>query len=171
MSGPVPKRSDGKVRHVKAQDMPLKVDAVESQNPYDAPLNENGTPRWEPEVMLVFESFAKSGQSQFYEPSDWAQVHILMEALDRELKPQFVGMQTLPDGSNRPMTKKVPIKGATLNAIRSWMAALLASEGDRRRIQLELERANRVGPTAASNISEGQAKVLDLKARLSGGGK
>lgn len=165
VTGPVPKREAARVR--KNSPKPFTTEAGRgAPNPYTPPVDEDGNPVWERETLLFFESFEKSGQSRFYEATDWAQLYILCVALDREIKPQFVGMQNLVDGSTRPMIKRMPIKGATLNALRSWNSALLAAEGDRRRIQLELEKANIPSDGAGSNVSEARQKVTDIRSRM-----
>lgn len=141
-----------------------------------APFEPNES--WHPIAMMTWESLENSGQSAFYEESDWATAYFLCEAMSRELDPQFIGMQTLPTeytlnhqgksqiirrGGTVPIEGYVAIKGASLTAFRAFMTALNMTEVDRRRISLELEsgRVGEDGPTA------GQAAVLQLAEKLS----
>ena len=45
-----------------------------------------------PAARRWFESLAESGQSAFYEPSDWATAYVLAETMSRELRPRVVGV-------------------------------------------------------------------------------
>jgi hypothetical protein len=82
-----------------------------------------------------FRSLAGSGQAQFYEASDWAAAVVLAESMSRELNPQPV---VTKDG-DVTMVSMAP-KAASVAAWLKGMSALLATEGDRRRAAIELER-------------------------------
>lgn len=99
-----------------------------------------GNPRWHPVALAWYESLKLSGQSTFYEPSDWAFALILGETLSRELRPQVIGMSHDREGDAEPLMSEVPIRGASLTSIMRGMSLLLVSEGDRRRLKLEIER-------------------------------
>lgn len=92
---------------------------------------------WHPVARRWYESLADSGQSRFYEPSDWATAYLLAESISRDLKPQVVGIH--PE-TGRPVRAAIPLKGASLAAYLRAMTALMVTEGDRRRARLELER-------------------------------
>ncbi len=84
--GPVPKRSDQRRR----TNEPVRpIDHVESgsTSPSGPPADET----WHPVAFAWYESLAKSGQSTFYEPSDWATAFLIAESMSRDLNPQFVG--------------------------------------------------------------------------------
>jgi hypothetical protein len=81
---------------------------------------------WAPAATRWYESLAESGQSYFYEPSDWAQAWVWAEMLSRVL------MQ-----GDRPSAQ----------LIMAWSAGateLLTTEGARRRMRMELERTKAV---------------------------
>jgi hypothetical protein len=72
-----------------------------------------------------FDSLAESGQSRFYEPSDWATARVLAEVLSRALS----------------------ARKTTAALIERWQAGateLLTTEGARRRARMELERHSTV---------------------------
>lgn len=93
-------------------------------------------PDWHPVARAWYQSLAESGQSDFYEPSDWAVARLVAESMSRDLKPQIVG--TTEDGT--PIAFSRPINGASLRAYLGAFASLLVTEGDRRRARLELEK-------------------------------
>jgi hypothetical protein len=120
-------------------------------------------PAWEPMTISFWESFARSGQAVFYEPSDWMTAYYLMEVLDRWLKPQDVKVGqrgSLKDESGGGDVeyifepKIVAIPGSVLNSILKGLTALMATEGDRRRLHIELERkaARDAAATGAANV-------------------
>lgn len=105
--------------------------------------------RWHPLAQYLWESFTHSGQSLYYQPTDWALASFVCETISRELLPQIIGTREWEttefiDGSQvttrrkEPIWGPAPVKGATLSAIMKSATALMATEGDRRRLQLEL---------------------------------
>lgn len=77
--------------------------------------------RWHPAAKAWYESLADSGQSKFYEPSDWQTARIAAEILTRAL------------AGGR----------GTVTLFERWQVQateLLTTEGARRRVRMELER-------------------------------
>lgn len=128
--GPPPKRSDQRRRRNKP-DVP--VDKAPAAAVVEVPPADE---RWHSAARGWYESLARSGQSAFYEPSDWATAYLIAESMSRDLKPQFVGV----DGEGEPIVKAIPMRGASLAAYLKAMTALMVTEGDRRRARLELQR-------------------------------
>lgn len=93
-------------------------------------------PKWHNVAKRWFNSLKLSGQSVYYEPSDWATAFLIAESISRDLEPQFVGFTE--DGD--VIKEQLPLKGASLTAYLRAMSALMVTEGDRRRVRLELER-------------------------------
>jgi hypothetical protein len=87
----------------------------------------------------------KSGQAEFYEPSDWATAQIWAELISKTLQ------------SGKPSSMLIA-------AWSSEAANLLTTEGSRRRMRMELERAK--GPDADQQRASGT--IVDLRRRLSG---
>lgn len=130
MPGPPPKRSSQR-RRVNKPVIPVTVadGAVEVV----VPVADEG---WHPVARGWFESLAGSGQSAFYEPSDWAVAVLVAESMSREL---------WGDG---------PVSGAALMAWLRAMTALMVTEGDRRRLRLELERRRDDDGDEVGGVSE-----------------
>ena len=116
----------------------------------------DGMSGWHPIVRDWYESLAASGQSEFYEPSDWMTARLLAEAMSRELSPQPMTVMT----ESGPDVKMVslPPKGASLSAWFKAMSSLLVTEGDRRRMQVELARES-----VESEEVEQPSSVTDIR--------
>lgn len=114
--GPVPKRSDERIRRNKPE---TPVEKIEIQGDVVAP----GLGLVDPHPMIVdfYASLRDSAQAKFYEPSDWQFARVTMHFLDQQVK------------SSRP-------SGQTLATLSSMLTELLVSEGSRRRVRLEVER-------------------------------
>jgi hypothetical protein len=125
------------------------VDEETGRTRYEQEALDEPVPAWEPITISFWESFARSGQSIFYEPTDWMTAYALMEVLDRWLKPQEVKVGQI--GSDRDAggggdvtylfeNRIIAMPGGTLTAILKGLSSLMATEGDRRRLRIELER-------------------------------
>ena len=148
--GPIPKRSDQRRRR-NAPARPVKKAPAAS-------LTKSGRPpcntKWHPVARRWYMSLEDSGQSKFYEPSDWALAYLLAESISRELKPQPVFN---PMTGEKITEVERPPKGASLAAWLKGMTSLLVTEGDRRRLQIELYQ-----PAVAEG--ETPAPVTDMRA-------
>lgn len=119
VKGPIPKRSTEGHRITQARKFehgvePVNViaDKVEPPEP---------DPGWHPIAMKLWESVKQSTFTRYYEPSDWI---ILYSACD--------------DLSNY---KKQERRSPTmLAAVNTMLTSLLLTEGDRRRVQIEINR-------------------------------
>lgn len=85
---------------------------------------------WHPIALMVWESLAQSGQSDFYQQSDWAFAYNLCEELSLYKKPR-----TYADGTEYHKRSPEMLKG-----LLSAMSALLMTEADRRRVRIELQQ-------------------------------
>jgi hypothetical protein len=128
--GPIPKRSEER-RRVNKDDGPALIQAP-AGSPEDAPDLPDPDPLWHPIAADWYLSLRESGQSAFYEPSDWAMAryaaHVMSQVLLSERGPN----------------------GQLVAALNSVMSSLLTTEGDRRRARMELERKKPDGPKLAS---------------------
>ena len=116
--GPVPKRIEERLGHMSSADKEA-VERVPLTGAVVAPPVDDA---WHPIALRWYESLADSGQAQFYEPSDWATAAYLAEAMSRNL---HAGQR---------------FSAQLFAAVMSGMSNLLVTEGDRRRVRLELER-------------------------------
>jgi hypothetical protein len=118
MHGPVPNREDQRVRR-NIPEVPIEKVPVFGE--VEVPQLDFPDPRIHPIAMDWYKSLAKSGQAQFYEPSDWQQARIVAYFLDDLLS------------ASKPSSMM-------LATLQSMMASLLVTEGDRRRMRIEIER-------------------------------
>ena len=116
--GPVPKRIEERLGHVSSADKEA-VERVPVTGTVVVPAADEA---WHPIARRWYDSLPGSGQAQFYEPSDWATAAYLAEAMSRNL---HAGQR---------------FSAQLFAAVMSGMSNLLVTEGDRRRVRLELER-------------------------------
>lgn len=128
--GPIPKRSEERRRRNK-DDGPDLVQAP-SGSPEDLPDLPEPDALWHPIAADWYLSLRGSGQSAFYEPSDWAMARYAAHVMSQVL-----------------LSDRGP-NGQLVAALNSVMSSLLTTEGDRRRARLELERKKPAGPKLAS---------------------
>jgi len=119
---PVPKHSSERRRRNKDAEPTRAPSSGEAKPP---PASRD----WHPVAREWFQSLKKSGQSVFYEQSDWATAKVWAEMLSRQLE------------SGRPSSQMMA----------AWHSAaqeLLTTEGSRRRVRVELERVEDAGEDA-----------------------
>lgn len=117
-------------------------------------------PAWHPVAHQAYWSLAKSGQVIFMEPSDWSTAYALCETLSRELKPKPIVVDDGGDEGTHIEWVIQPVNGAVLNAFLKGWASLMATEGDRRRLRIELERKKRIEAAAGDETT-----VIDIVQR------
>lgn len=131
--GPVPKRSDQRRRRNVSDPVSSIARGADVVAP---PADES----WHPIARRWFESLSLSGQSVFYEASDWAHAEYVAEAMSRNLNAGRFSAQLFA-------------------AVLSGMTELLTTEGARRRARLEIEQDTGLAPVAQ----------IDWRARASAG--
>lgn len=111
--GPAPKREDQRRRRNKTEPVDRAVSDGVVRGPDLVGQHKAAAKRW-------YEALRRSGQSQFFEPSDWAYAQdIVCTAIDAYIeKPSAMMLQSL----------------------NSAMSSLLVTESDRRRLRVELQR-------------------------------
>lgn len=119
--GPVPKRAAQRHGHRTKAELE-QVQRAPGASVVDRPAADPG---WHEIARDWYESLAGSGQSAFYEPSDWATARYVAEAMSRNLAAGRFSAQLFA-------------------AVLSGATSLLVTEGDRRRLRIELERAGAV---------------------------
>jgi hypothetical protein len=123
MPGPIPKRSELRRRTNVVEGL----QRVPGAKVVRVPAAVKG---WHPIALAWYRSLAKSGQSAFYEPSDWQTARLLADQMSRLL---------LSDEPN----------AALLRAILDASRDLMTTEGQRRRLRLELVRDQEQGDPLA----------------------
>lgn len=122
MPGPPPKRQDQRRRRNKDENG-LKVVELPSGNTSNGKVP-RVSPGWHPLMKDWFRSLKTSGQSVFYQDSDWQTARLLAEIMSQELN---------GEGG---------VKASTLAEFNRAAAALLTTEGERRRLRVELQAAD-----------------------------
>lgn len=139
-SGPPPSRSDQRRRR-NAPD-PALGEITKADGAVRVPIPP-APEHWHDLAVELYESLEHSGQSHFYERSDWATALIVCESLSRDLRAQPLidadGKAVL-DVNGQPIMRRLPLRGASLSAYLRALQSLMATEGDRRRLRLELQR-------------------------------
>ena len=121
MAGPVPKRDDERIRRNKP-DVP--TDIIEMIGSVEVPALGIDDPH--PMVYDLYYSLQESGQAKYYEPSDWQFARFTMHFVNELLH------------QGRP-------SAMMLQQVNSMLSNLLLTEGDRRRVRLEVERETAEG--------------------------
>ncbi|MEU7905873.1 hypothetical protein [Actinoplanes sp. NPDC049118] len=114
--GPVPNRSDDLARPRERKGSDIVSVTKGLSRPASAPMPD---PQWHPIARQLWDALAVSGQADFYEQSDWAMAFSLCDDLSHY----------------KNSTKR---SGQMLQTIYSAMERLLVTEGDRRRVRIEL---------------------------------
>lgn len=130
--GPVGKRVDQ--RHGHRSEAENAVDRAPGGSVAKPPPAKKN---WHPIARSWYRSLAKSGQHHFYEASDWATAVLIAESISRDLNPQVVG---IAEKTGEVVKDEIPLKGASLAAYLKAMGNLLVTEGDRRRMRVELDK-------------------------------
>lgn len=128
--GPVPKRSDLRRGHASRS----AAETVVTRLP-GAPAVEVPEPdaEWDPIARMIWDGACESGQARFYEPSDYALLYSLMDDL------------TYYKRQSRRSSEM-------LASIMSGLSSLLVTEGDRRRVRVELTREPVAGERSAGVV-------------------
>lgn len=128
--GPVPKRTEQRRRRNRPE-----VDVERAQGAVEVPVPP-ADPEWHVIARDWYESLARSGQSRWYEPSDWATARYIAEAMSRNL------------------SAGAKFSAVLFSSVLGGMSTLLVTEGDRRRVRIELERAGEGGDGDDDVVSE-----------------
>lgn len=142
--GPAPKRSDQR-RRENAPARPIDKPGAGS-----VVVPEPST-AWHPVAAQWYESLARSGQSVFYEQSDWATAYLIAESLSRDFKPRYVAMS---EETGEPIYAELPLSGTALSAYLRAFTSLLVTEADRRRSSIELQRGPVVEAEEVSSLDD-----------------
>lgn len=130
--GPVGKRDEERIRRNVNENPTATITAVGKVSiPELGDVSYQGETH--PLVTEMYESIRQSAAVKWYEPTDWQFARLALYTLNQELiASQHYGK---------------PVGAMKLTAINQMMSALLLTEGDRRRVRLEIERSGD-SPTA-----------------------
>lgn len=128
--GPVPKRTEERLGHMTKAEKASRSRPGVSRPAVAAPVCPDD---FHPVARRWYESLAESGQSVFYEPSDWATALYVGHQMSRDLHSSRLSSQAFA-------------------AVMSAMGELLTTEGSRRRVRVELARHSpAAAPVAVMN--------------------
>lgn len=116
VSGPIPARSDQRVRRNQDEGPIEKVSII---GPVVVP--ELDIVRPHPLVVDLYEALKTSGQAKFYEPSDWQYARLAMHFVNKLVR------------NSKP-------SAMMLSSVNTMLTPLLMTEGERRRVRMEVER-------------------------------
>ena len=136
--GPVPARDDDLARPRARRGGDVQDVTVGELRPAIIPEPDAA---WHPIARQLWDSLRTSGQTDFYQSSDWA-----------------IAFSLCDDISYYKRSSKR--SGQMLTAIYSAMSSLLVTEGDRRRVRVELRRPEPSGESASVTA------IADYKRRL-----
>ena len=139
--GPIGKRSDQRHGHRTAAEQARTVKAA-SGAPPASPRVPRADAAWHPIAKAMYNSLRHSGQSAFFEPSDWATAKLAGEATSRLLKADHFSAMLMA-------------------AVDGMWARLLMTEADRRRLGVELEKP-KVDTAAEAAVTD----LDDFRARF-----
>lgn len=120
--GPIPKRKDQLNGHRSKAELSGETITRVGANklPHQGAEQPSGSRDWTPSAKRLWKSAGESGQSLLYTASDWQMLHLLLTELSE--------YQNMPRRSANMFA-----------AIMSGLSNLLLTEGDRRRLQVELD--------------------------------
>lgn len=137
-SGPIPNRSDD---YSRARDANKGDRVPVTKGTALPPVIPEPDEDWHPIARQLWDSFEGSGQTHYWQSSDWAYAYSVMDDLTHY--------------------KYAERRSAMmLSALDSAFARLLVTEGDRRRVRLELDHPE------DDETSVGDAAVADYRKRL-----
>lgn len=145
--GPVPKRSEERLSKDATRNAAVDRSPSGTADPVEAPPE---NPNWHSLAKSWYRSLQHSGMKRYYEPSDWVQASLIADVISNELKEKYVGI----DKMGNPIFVTAPMNPQTLAGILKASTALGVTEGDRRRMGVEMTRAQ--------HEKEQDAKILSI---------
>jgi len=136
VSGPIPQPDDTLARKRTRKGGDVKPLTVGERRPTRIP---RADPQWHPIAKQLFNAVKRSGQSDFYQDSDWWLLYSLCEDLSVYKTPRHEEEDGTVWYGRR--------SGQMLQTIMSSMERLLITEGDRRRVRIELQEPVTPKPT------------------------
>lgn len=150
MPGPVPNRSNDLARPRERKGKEIVPVTKGEARPVKIPRADS---TWHPIAKMLWDGLKTSGQADFYQNSDWAFAYSLCEDLSIYKKPLI----------NRDGEEYHKRSGQMLQTIYSAMERLLITEGDRRRVRIELHEPVEDGPSASDEAVAEYRRALGLE--------
>lgn len=136
--GPIPKRDDERIRRNKPDQPTLKIIPGENLK-VEAPLFILDNPN--PLVIDYYLAMQKSPQAQYFQQTDWIHAQAVLTLLNEQLNARQKN-------------------GQIIAVIMSELGKLMTTEGERRRLRIEIEAAN--AENAKESSQDYLKRVLEL---------
>ena len=138
--GPVPNREDDLARPRERGNAADPGVTKGTLRPVEIP---NPNPEWHHICRWAWDSLATSGMEDFYQNSDWMYAYIVLDELNGYLTPSIdrEGSKKASKEAGYDVVVRYPerkLSGMTFTAIMSALSNLGMTEGDRRRMRIEL---------------------------------
>lgn len=146
--GPVPNRSEDLARPRSRKGGDRTEVTKGTMRPVEIPEMD---PDWHPIAKMLWQSLEQSGQADFYQQSDWAFAYSICEDLTRYKEP------LVNQATGELYFKR---SGQMLATIYSAMERLLVTEGDRRRVRIELQPPEPEGDDATLVVLKSYEEAL-----------
>lgn len=139
-TGPIPNRSDDLSRERDANRGDRSPVSKGVALPFEWPMM---NPEWNEVAMRIWKGAQESGQSAYYQASDVAMLYMMCDEITAYSEPTPVfnkrtGEPVIDEVTGRQVTvtHRSPMM---LTSIMSGLSSLLLTEGERRRVRIELE--------------------------------
>lgn len=173
--GPVPKRSQARRRRntTDEQGNSVEVEKVELDSE-DFPELDPATdprcqpnPNWHDAALAIWRSAQESGQTVFWEPSDWAILRLTCSQISQEYADDLIIEKVKEPifdgggGGERLVYGSRPMPAGKFAAVLKALGSLGMTEGDRRRMHVELERhGQRPDPGTADDVGKARLELM-----------
>ena len=160
MPGPIPKRSEERMRRNEPERPIIKSTPDNDTTPFDidwspkpsvTPNVVEAAAKWHPLATELYDSIKRSPESQWMTSAGWAVVVLGCEQLSRELKQQPIGIN--PETGLAVMAT-VPMKGASFSAHLKLWASLGLMEADRRKMGREITLHQAITDAEGDNVTD-----------------
>lgn len=152
-SGPIPKRSDTRIRRNEpgSENTTGVIGVTKGEarggKPYPVPS------AWHPVAKKWYRSLSQSGMAEYFEQSDWAHAYVIAN----ELSVYLTGGEWIDPETGETRYKR---NGMILSALLNSMASLGTTEGERRRMRIELEKPKpKEVPASVTALDNYRAKL------------
>lgn len=160
--GPLPKRTENRIRRGRRADG-LDITTAPGAENIEMPVPpESGPDAWDDIVYEWYFSLAESGMARFYEPTDWMVAYVTADWLNQLRKPQYVAMREVGLHEFEVYEAVKPLSGSDMGAFLKVCANLGLTEGDRRRMRIELTRPEVIEPDVTPGDLEVERAELTL---------
>lgn len=136
--GPIGKRSEELMGH-RSKEQQDSVTKAPGAPVVEVPTADAS---WHPIATSWYKALGESGQSRFYEPSDWAAAYYIAEVMTRNLESE-------------------KFSAVLFSSIWSAMNDLLTTEGDRRRVRMELQRPQQNADSVGVTVLDDYRSTLE----------